>query len=491
MSAPIVIGEFILHPDQPSLTRGGTEVSVGARALSVLRALALSEGMLTKDELLSAAWPDTTVEESNLAVQVSALRKVLGNAAIQTIPRVGYRLRPAGPGGTATFPRLAVLPFDILGGSDEDAYFADGLADDIITALGRFRQFGVITRQTAVAHKNRLAGLGVAYALEGTVRRSGDKLRIAAHLSETATGRLLWAHQMDGDQSDLFAFQDAITAAVATAVAPEIEAAEIAGARENRAASLSAYDLYLRALPEIFAETEEGNTRARDLLDRALAEEPDNPLYLVHAAWVLEHRSAMGWPLFDADHRPRCVRFARKALMLAKGDSRVLTHAALALVHMREYELAAAAAERALHENPNNALALIGAAVIQLHVGDLEQVRVLIGRLEALDTNEPLRHIRWSLLASYHLLTARPGRAVDLAALGMIAQPNFDPLYWVSIAACVQLGRMTEAERHVDSLRAISPTATVTSIRNGQPRKFPERIDPILAALHAAGLPEV
>jgi TolB-like protein len=490
MTDRVEIGDFTLDLRGGKLSKRGDAVEIGGRALAVLMALAAVDGTQSKDALLAAAWPGVTVEEGNLSVQIATLRKLLGDAAIITVPRVGYRLQRSAIAESRALPRLAVLPFEPLGGGSEDAYFADGLAEDLITALGRFRQFGVLSRKAAVAARSTFAEASVDYLLDGSIRRAGTRLVIVAHVSEIRSGRELWSRRMEGDLDDLFEFQDRIATAVATSVAPEIEAAEIAGAVRERTTSMSAYDLYLRALPEIYSESEPSNLRARELLDRALAIEPDNPLYLAHAGWVLEHRSAMGWPLFDADHRDRCIRYSKKALALARGDARALMHAAISLLHMREYDLAVAGVERAERDNPNNLMVLLGAAVMHLHVGKLEAIPSLIGRLEAIDPNDPLRHIHSSLMAAYHLLSGEPEAAAMRAAEGLVRQPHFDPLYWMIVAAEVALGRMVEARRHVTELRVISPQATVASIRAGQPSKLPDRIEPILAALAVAGLPE-
>jgi TolB-like protein len=181
---------------------------------------------------MDAAWPGTAVEESNLSVQIASLRKLLGSAVghewIVTIPRVGYRF-VAEPEGTTpvqtpaahsetVLPSLAVLPFHNLGGDPEQDYFADGVVEDIITALSRFKSFAVISRNSSFVYKGRAVDvrqvakdLGVRYVLEGSVRRSGGRLRIAAQLVEGATGAHLWAGNLDGALDEVFDFQDKIT----------------------------------------------------------------------------------------------------------------------------------------------------------------------------------------------------------------------------------------------------------------------------------------
>jgi TolB-like protein len=188
---------------------------------------------VSKADLMQRAWPDTTVEESNLTVQIASLRKALGPAPdgrewITTIPRTGYRLviASAGAGDAADFmpmrPTLAVLPFANLDGGPDQDYFADGVVNDIITTLGRFRSFAAVARHSSFAYGGsfpdvRLVAkeLGVSYLLQGSVRRSGSRLRIAAQLVDGDSGIHLWAQSFDGEIGDLFDFQDRISQAVA------------------------------------------------------------------------------------------------------------------------------------------------------------------------------------------------------------------------------------------------------------------------------------
>ena len=206
-------GPFVLDTARGALLRDGAPAGLGQRALAVLAALAATPGRtVSKADLLARAWPDAVVEEGNLTVQIAALRKALGQTDdgrdwILTVPRVGYRLVvPAGREAAAdapAIPRLAVLPFANLGGEPEQEWFSDGIVDDIITALSRFRSFAVVARISSYVYKGRAEDvrqiareLGVRYVLEGSVRRAGDRLRITAQLVDGATGGQLWAEQL-------------------------------------------------------------------------------------------------------------------------------------------------------------------------------------------------------------------------------------------------------------------------------------------------------
>jgi TolB-like protein len=300
-------GPFLLDAARGTLSRDGAPVPLGQRALAVLAALAEAAGRtVAKEELLARAWPGAIVEEGNLTVQIAALRKAMGEGQgwILTVPRVGYRLAaPAPAPGPAVIPSLAVLPFANLGADPEQEWFSDGVVDDIVTALSRFRSFAVVARTSSFAYKGRATDvrqvareLGVRYVLEGSVRRAGDTLRISAQLVDGGTGAHLWAERFDGSLDEVFDFQDRITADVAFIVEPQIQMAEIERSRRERPGSIAAYDACLQAIPMINKQTVKENAAAYALLTRALAQEPNNPLLLSHAAWALGHRSAMGWP---------------------------------------------------------------------------------------------------------------------------------------------------------------------------------------------------
>ena len=289
----------------------------------LLGALLKARGeVVTKAELMDAAWPGTAIEESNLSVQIASLRKLLGPAPdggewIVTVQRVGYRFvgeadapRPGdapAPRSEPVAPSLAVMPFQNLSGDPEQDYFADGVVEDIITALSRFTSFAVIARNSSFVYKGRAVDVrhvasefGVRYVLEGSVRRAGNRLRITAQLVDGVTGAHLWARSFDGSLEDVFDFQDRITESVATLVEPRIQTAEIERSRRERPGSMATYDIYLRALTKISSESDKDNAEAYALLTEALALEPDNAVFLAHAAWALEHRSTMGWPPIGA-----------------------------------------------------------------------------------------------------------------------------------------------------------------------------------------------
>ena len=248
----LAFGPFVLNAEAGTLLREGEPVPVGYRGFLLLSAFLDRPGkVLTKSDLIDAAWQGAIVEETNLSVQIASLRKHLGHAPeggdwIATVPRVGYRFvgpvdcLPDGPDRDTSpsnirepqsGPSIAVLPFVNLSDDREQEYFADGMVEEIITALSRMRWLFVIARNSSFTYKGRAVDvkqvgreLGVRYVLEGSVRKDGNKVRITGQLIDTSTGAHLWADRFDGELANIFDLQDQVTASVVGAIAPKLEA---------------------------------------------------------------------------------------------------------------------------------------------------------------------------------------------------------------------------------------------------------------------------
>ena len=466
------------------LTRDGIPVPLGGRALALLRALVEARGRIVpKNELMARGWPDLIVEESNLAVQIAALRRVVGEETIVTVPRRGYRLKGAGDRSGIDLPRVALMPFRSLGPEDE-RWFSEGIAEDIIVALGRSSAFVVLSRQAAEA------GGTADYLISGTLRRAGDRLRLAARL-ERSDGTQLWARSFDGAAADIFDMQDRIAEAVAGAVTPGIEAAEIARTRAERPGSLAAYDLFLRGLAEIYAETEPANRRAVDLMEQAVALEPGNGVFLAHASWAYEYRTTMGWPPIGPDDRARCLAHAHAAVATQTADARALAHCALAILQTgRDYDLGLALVRRALTSAPNAVRVLIVAAAALRHCGDLTEAEAMARRALALGDSDPIRHIALCLRADLALVRGDARAAAALAVEARAMNPTFPPTLWVLVAALALDGRTAEATEALECLRRLNPGVSITAIRAGLPDKFPDRLANLIDGLRLAGLEE-
>ncbi len=261
-------------------------------------------------------------------------------------------------------PSIAVLPFDNMSRDPEQEHFADGVVESLTAALSRIRAFFVIARNSAFAYKGKPTNvrdigreLGVAYVLEGSVQRVGQRVRITAQLIETAGGVHLWADRYDGSLDDIFDLQDRITEAVAGALQPSIRLAEIERSRRKRPQELGAYDYAMRAMQHAWVLEPEAATRALDLVDKALAIDPDYPLALALSAWCWAQRSVYGWASDVRAAQAQALRLADRAAHQSADDPLIL--AVLGSVHTfaRNYGVARVMLERAVALDPNGAWA--------------------------------------------------------------------------------------------------------------------------------------
>ena len=499
-------GPFTFDADRRRLTRDGQATDLGQRACDLLRALLEADGQpVTKGALLDRVWPDTTVEEGNLTVQIAGLRKLLGPGPqgqdwIVTVPRVGYRLilpqTPLPEVRDTPKPALAVLPFANLSGDPAQDYFADGVVEDIITALSRFKSFAVIARNSSFTYKGQAVDvrqvghdLGVRYVLEGSIRRAGDRLRISAQLVECEGGQHIWAEHFDGAVEEVFDFQDRITESVASVVEPHIQKAELE--RRDRHGNITAYDLYLQAQAKSLLESDEGYSDAYLLLSEALTLEPDNSVILSKMAAYLGYRSVQGHSPIGPDDRALCADLVHRALLHSADDAGVLAYCADALMHLvKDYDWAMSAIQSAVTANPNSLQVVFRAGIVNLHCGSVADALEYFHRAIRLSPHDPDAY--WSLtgIAHCHMALGDFAEALNWAKRSLTVNPNYPCTYWMLIAANAQLGRMDEARKFLAAFRRLAPGVTIARIWAGQPQQDPSRCAAILEGLRIAGLAE-
>lgn len=395
-------------------------------------------------------------------------------------------------------PTVAVLPFDNMGGDSEQEYFADGVVEDIITALSRFRDFAVIARNSSFVYKGRAVDvrqvgreLGVRYVLEGSVRRARDRLRITAQLVDATTGAHLWADKFDGKLDDVFEFQDQITLKVASVAEPTIRWAEIERSRRERPDSVEAYDLYLRALPMHLSQTRDANAEAIKLLLKAIELEPNNPTFLVYAGNAMLHRSTMGWPAIGTDDTATGIELVERALANARDDAVALSLSSMMLIHnLRDYDRGLVLTQRAVETNPNNLTVMIFAGITHLHIGSVDDA--IAFSEHAIRLSPSLDGAHWPLTAISHaqMIKGNYEEALVWAKRSVSANPSFVCTYWMLVAANAHLGRMDEAKRHLTTLKRLSPGVTIAQVWAAQPQKDPSRVAAILDGLRLAGVAE-
>jgi TolB-like protein/cytochrome c-type biogenesis protein CcmH/NrfG len=492
-------GPFRLLVKTRELLLRGRPVALGPRAFDLLTVLVRRPGdLITKDELLSEVWPGTAVEENNLHVQASAVRKALaqgdanGRYMITEAGR-GYRfvapvacvaqdvarhvgLDPAadvaGPAsGLPGKPSIVVLPFNNLSADPEQEYFADGIVEDITTALSRFSSLFVIARNSAFTYKGRAVDvkqvareMGVRYVLEGSVRKAKDRVRITGQLVEGENGTHIWADRYDGNLDDIFALQDQITTSVIGALVPKLETAEIERARKKPTASLDAYDLYLRALAAFYSWTREGNDQALALLERSLQLDPRFAAAAVIADNCWAARYAQGWSPVD-EAIAQSTRYITLAVQLDPNNAEALAVLARRMPSMkRESEETIALVERAVASNPNSAFAWRCTGYALMFIGEAERAVEHFHRTLRLSPRDPRAYDAVSGLAFAMVQLGREGEALGLFREAIRQNSEYAPAWRGLTSALALAGQRDEAERALHRIMELDPNFSLQSI---------------------------
>ena len=473
-------GPFRLDTGAAILFRCGEPVGLGPRAVTLLRALVERHSVpVSKDTLIETAWTGLSVEESNLTVQISALRRVLSEAPggdrwIETLPRRGYRF--VGPvvaqeedivpdlNSSAEKPSLAVLPFANMSGDPEQECFADGMVEEITTALSRIRWLFVTARNSSFTYKGGNVDakrfgreLGVRYVLEGSVRRSGDRVRITAQLIDASTGAHLWAHGFGGSLKDVFELQDRVASSVAGAIEPTLEAAEIRRSRERPTADLTSYDLYLRAVAHHLSYEKERLAQALDLLRWAIERDPHYGPALALAAYCHAQLDVNGWTDAPDSNRHTGLDLARRALRVAADDPDVLARAGFLLGHFGEdIDAAIGLLNRALALRPSFARGWFWSGNLRLFAGQPDLAIEHFERCRRLSPRDPVGPRCLTGIATAHFFNRRFDDAINLLLVSLEELSSYAPTYRFLAASYAHLGRLGEASAIVARLRRIT-----------------------------------
>jgi TolB-like protein len=531
-------GRFRLDGGAGILFRGAEPVAVGKRAVAVLRVLVERAGSpVSKEALIDAGWAGLAVEESNLSVQIAALRRILGEERggerwIETLPRRGYRFvgpvrgaeqgigdqgigdkgvfsgepRPSDPPKGADAPSLtlpaqpsiAVLPFQNMSGDPGQEYFADGMVEEIITALSRFRSLFVIARNSSFAYKGRFVDikqvgreLGVRYVLEGSVRRSMNQVRITPQLIDALSGAHLWADRFDGALEDVFDLEDRVAARVASEIEPRLAQVERERARRKPTANLRAYDYYLRALANCYPTTKEQSEEVLGHAGKAIELDPGFASAYGIAAWFHTRRTSNQWASDAVQERADALRMARRAAELGKEDAFSLAFAGFAFAIIgREIEHGAALADRALELNPNLALAWGICGWVTLMLGQHDAAIYRAARAMRLSPLDPFMRGPQTTMAVAHLMAGRHAEAVSWAAKALQPDPNFAPAWRITAASHGLAENVPEARAACARLRELEPLLRVSNLRDVIAPYRPADLAKYEEGLRKAGLPE-
>jgi TolB-like protein len=520
---PLRFGNCVLDPDRRELKRASEVVAIGPQVFDLLLYLVENHArVVSKDDLLDAVWGGRIVSESTITSHINAARTAIGDTGkdqrfIRTVARKGFRFVGEVIGGASTVaeaddaahvttgvlalpdkPSIAVLPFVNMSGDVEQDYFADGMVEDIITALSHIRWLFVIARNSSFAYKGRASDvtqigrdLGVRYVLEGSVRKAANRVRITGQLIDAATAGHLWAERYEGPLDDIFELQDRITENVVGAIAHELERAEIERAKRKPTESLDAYDYFLRGMASFHAGSQANIDEALAFFRKAIALDPEYASAYGMAAWCLFWRRLNGWTTDPAQDTKEGARLSRRAVDLGRSDAVALTRGGHALAHFtRDLDTGVDFLDRALVLNPNLAAAWFLGGFLRIWRGEPDEA---IKRFEHAVRLSPLDTEMFRMqtgMAMAHLMSRRFDEACAWAEKAFRDMPLFGLAAAAVAASCALAGRTDEARRAMSDVRRLDPNLRIAGLGEWLSFRRPEDIALFADGLRMAGLPE-
>ncbi|HEY1745505.1 MAG TPA: winged helix-turn-helix domain-containing tetratricopeptide repeat protein [Xanthobacteraceae bacterium] len=505
--------DFVLDGDRRELRRGDEVLALQPQVFDLLEYLIRQrDRVVSKDDMISAVWGGRVVSETALTSRINAARTAVGDTGedqrlIRTLPRKGIRfvgaVRERRSAVVALAPRtepterpsIAVLPFQNMSGDPEQEYFADGMVEEIITGLSRIKWLAVISRNSTFIYKNKPMPMQevaekfrVRYVLEGSVRKSANRVRITAQLIDAQTGAHLWAEQYDRVLEDVFALQDEITMHVVGAIEPSVRKAEIDRVRRQRPNNLNAYDLLLRSLPFLFPQRPQDATAAIPLLEDAVKLQPDYGAAHAFLGWCLHTRFAFGEKR-DED-RIAAIQHAHAAIAYGSDDATALAVAAYVIAY-DDHDTATALQlfDRALELSSSNVFALSMSAMTLAWMGRAETAIERAERAIRLSPFDPYNFRSRHALAIVCFHRRQYAGAVDAARDAIRHNPQFGIARAVLAAALLRSGRAEEAKAAGRDLLKCEPNFTIGG-RSRTAGFQPAVFAPFAEAWREIGLPE-
>jgi adenylate cyclase len=424
-------------------------------------------------------------EVKNIAEPVRAYRVILENTNTTTLQH-----------SLPDKPSIAVLPFDNMSGDPEQEYFADGVVEALTAALSRIRAFFVIARNSAFVYKGQSKSvreighdLGVAYVLEGSVQRAGQRVRITVQLIATEDETHVWAEKYDGSLEDIFDLQDQITEQVAGALQPSIRLAEIERARRKPPHDMGAYDFTMRAFRHVWMLEKEEAIRALDLLNKALEIDPDYPLALVLAAWCHAQSSVYNW-IDDIEFaKSQALTLAEKAAGLSTDDPLILTVLGTVHTFLRNYGAARIMLERAIALDPNAAWAYSRLGWLDTYADRPAEAREFFEKALRLSPVDPMNFNNLVGIGSSFQVAGDDNAAVEMFQRALYERRNAHWIHRNLAPALLGAGREQEAKQSYEAMMAAYPDITVKRFKDAMVFS-PDALDRIGTLLAKLGVPE-
>ena len=512
----------ILDTELRELRRGGQLVALQPQVFDLLVYLLKNRTRVaSRDDLIALVWGGRIVSDSTLDSRINAARNAIGDNGkaqklIKTIPRKGVRfvgavnehldsqppvagvLKQNGEPRRALplpdRPAIAVLPFSNMSGDPEQEYFSDGISEDIITALSKLRWFFVIARNSSFiykgksAHMNQVAAeLGVRYVVEGSVRKSGDRVRITAQLNDTATGGHVWAEHYDRNLTDVFAVQDEITDAIVRSIEPQIYAAENYHSRRKPPNSVDAWGLVMRALSHHWRLTRPDTILAQALLEKAIAIDPHYGQALSLFATSHMAGAHLGWASI-ATAAPIAERAALAAIAADREDA--WAHNALGSVYFstRRFDDLLAEFELALQLNPNFSLAQCYYGLALSYFGRWQDAYDATQRAIRLSPRDPFSAVYYGVAAYAQFVGGNYNEAIALSREAIRQRGDLTGAYRVLTVAAGMAGQIEVAQAALRELRRTQPGISLAWIATQLPWKLDAHREHYLEGFRRAGL---
>ena len=520
-----LFADHALDTDRRELRRGSEHIAVEPQVFDLLVYLVENRNrVVSKDDLIASVWGGRIVSDSTLTSRINAARKAIGDSGeqqslIRTVARKGLRfvgtvrtqasgdepVRAVDPPPDEIHepsrlalplpdrPAIAVLPFVNMSGDPEQEYFSDGISEDIITGLSKLRWFFVIARNSSFTYKGKAVHmkqvaeeLGVGYVVEGSVRKSGDRVRITAQLNDAATGSHIWAERYDRGLADVFAVQDEITEAIVAAIEPQLYAAENFHAQRKLPDSMDAWDLVMRALSHYWRVTRQDNVVAQALLEKAIAIDPNYGQALGVLATSYIFCTHMGW----AD--PAAMDTAEHAALAAiRADNEdPWAHQALGGVYLlaRRFDDSLAEFELALRLNPNFGLAQGYYGLSLSYNGRWQEADEAARRAIRLSPRDPFAAVYRGIAAYAQFVGRNYDEAIRQAREGIRQRSDFVGAHRVLTAAAAMAGQTDLAQSALQELRRAQPNISLAWIAVHMPIKQDAEREHYLEAFRRAGL---